>query len=397
MSLKPHAMITRLRVKNYRSLADINIKFEPLTVLVGTNGSGKSNIVDVLRFIRDALVRGLDSAILDRNGMSALRRWSAKGAPYDVQVHLNLDTPEWTGEYGFTLGRKRREEYQVKWEKISITQKLDNKRKSKSSIIEIKNEKILQISEDIKRLLYKFFDFSSSSLAMSRMWIPPFHQIYHFFREFGFYTIYPDTIRLLQNPANPYPLNEKGENLASMLRELKKSKRPEVKEMLKALKKVVEDITDYSVQQVGGYLVTRLHHIPPKGKDRSPTFPLAQESDGTLRMLGILTALYQVPHRSLIGIEEPELTIHPGALSVLCDILQEAKLRSQILITTHSSELISHFPAEVLRVVEKIDGITKVGPIKESQRSAIQEKLFLPGELMVMEGLQRETSISDRE
>ena len=78
-------------------------------------------------------------------------------------------------------------------------------------------------------------------------------------------------------------------------------------------------------------------------------------------------------------------------MSVLCDVLHEASLRSQILVTTHSPELISRFPVGVFRVTEKINGLTYIGEIKESQRKAIQEKLFSPGELMVMEGLQRET------
>jgi predicted ATPase len=202
--------------------------------------------------------------------------------------------------------------------------------------------------------------------------------------------MYPDAIRNPQNLVNPHPLDERGENLASVLRNMKQRKYPQAQEMLETLNKVVEGITDYSVQQVGGYLVTSLHHTPPEGQDRLPTFPLAQESDGTLRVLGLLTALYQVPQRPFIAIEEPELTIHPGALSVLCDALQEASLRSQVLVTTHSPELVSHFPVEVFRVVEKVDGVTKVGPIKESQREAIRDKLFSPGELMVIEGLQRE-------
>ena len=396
MSFKNHTMLTRLRVKNYRSLADIDIEFAPLTVLVGMNGAGKSNVVDVLRFVRDAVGRGLDSAILDRNGMNALRRWSAKGAPYDVQVQLEINNPDWSGEYGFTLGSKQRDEYRVKGEKICITINSNEKQDSRHFSFEFRNGKVNKISGDAKHYGYALKS-SPTSLALSSMMFSPYHRFHEFFKTFGFYTIFPDIIRKPQNPANPSPLNERGENLASLLRDLKKRKRPETLEMLKALGKVVEDVNDYSVQQIGGYLVTKLHHVSPGGKNHSPTFPLAQESDGTLRMLGILTALYQVPPRSLIAIEEPELTIHPGALAVLCDVLMEASLQSQVLITTHSPELISHFPADMLRVVEKVNGSTKVGIIKENQRKAIRDKLFLAGEIMTMEGLQREPSLSEQE
>lgn len=64
-------MIGQLKVKNYRSLADVTVSFDVLTVLVGLNGSGKSNLVDVLRFVSEALTHGLDSAVIKRHGMSA--------------------------------------------------------------------------------------------------------------------------------------------------------------------------------------------------------------------------------------------------------------------------------------------------------------------------------------
>jgi len=392
MSLTPHPTITRLQVRNYRSLGEVDVSLTPLTVLVGPNGSGKSNLIDVLRFVRDAITYGLDQAILERNGMSAIRLWSAKGRPYDVHVHLHLEGPDWSGEYGFTLGSQRRGEYQVKWEKASVVESKTRDGKSQvRSTLEIKKGEWVQMPGEMKGLPREMRSISKTTLMLPQVFFTlPFQRMHRFLRDMGFYVIYPNALQLPQNPANPYPLDEEGKNLASILRYLKKEKKPEVQEMLTALSKVVGDVSDYSVQQVGGYLVTRLHHTPPQDVDRTPTFPLAQESDGTLRMLGILTALYQTPPRSLLTIEEPELTIHPGALRVLCDVLQEASLRSQVLVTTHSPELVSHFQADLLRVVEKEKGVTQVGPVKESQRKAIVDKLFSPGELMVMEGLQRE-------
>jgi predicted ATPase len=62
MSQIPHTNMTRLVVKNYRSLADIDIRLSPLTVFVGKNAVGKSNVIDVLRFVRDVLVNGFEQA-----------------------------------------------------------------------------------------------------------------------------------------------------------------------------------------------------------------------------------------------------------------------------------------------------------------------------------------------
>ena len=113
-------MITRLWAKNYRSLADVNVSLEPLTVLVGINGSGKSNFVDVLVFINDALRSGLDNAVVNREGMGALRRWSAKGRPYDIEVGVHVQMKSGTGTYSFTLGSERRGEYRVKRESCRV-------------------------------------------------------------------------------------------------------------------------------------------------------------------------------------------------------------------------------------------------------------------------------------
>jgi len=383
MSGKSDFIITQLKVKNFRSLADVDISLEPLTVFVGPNGAGKSNIVDSLRFVRDALIRGLDNSILERHGMSAMRRWSAKGRPFDVTIHLSIQGKNFFGEYGFTLGSERRGEYRVKWEKCSVTYK------DRSEGYEYRSGEWIQPPTLIDRHERKPPPHLKTALYLST----PFpmmegqYRLRRVLQDMGFYTIYPDTLREPQKPANPRPLDEKGQNLAAVLRDLKKRKRSNVQTMVEALGKVTTGIRDFSVSQVGGYLVTRLHY-----GTGGPAFELAQESDGTLRVLGILSALYQTPPRSLIAVEEPELTIHPGALGVLCDVLQETSSRSQVVITTHSPDLIYHFPVEYLRVVEKVDGSTEVGPVAGHQRQAITAKLFSPGELMRMEGLQRETN-----
>lgn len=373
-------MIKRLKVKNYRSLADINVTLEPLTVLVGQNGSGKSNLVDVLRFVQDAMRHGLDTAIINRHGMSALRRWSDKGRPYDVEINLTIKTKEVGGTYGFTLGSELRGEYRVKREECLLVQHGENAR-----TVQFETNKGQWISKpsDIMPLI------EEKTLVLPLIaQIEPYRYLYSFLIGMGFYNIFPNSLTEPQKPANAYPLDEHGSNLASTLRELQRMKSHLLPELEKSIQTVMPDVVDFQVNQVGGYLVTKLRH---KISEQSRAmFELSQESDGTLRMLGILTALFQDPPRTLLALEEPELTIHPGALSLLWDEIENTSERTQILLTTHSPDLLDMCKAEYLRIVEKSAGITEIGPIEEIQKQAIQERLFAPGELLRAQGLRRE-------
>ena len=110
-------------------------------------------------------------------------------------------------------------------------------------------------------------------------------------------------------------------------------------------------------------------------------------SDGTLYVLGILLAVYQPRPPTLVGLEEPETAIHPGAAAALAETIQEAGLRTQVLVTTHSPDLITRFDTDSLRAVERIDGLTVIAPIAKEQREAIRLRLFTAGELHRIEGL----------
>jgi predicted ATPase len=202
------------------------------------------------------------------------------------------------------------------------------------------------------------------------------------------YTIFPDALREPQKPGVPYPLGEHGENLASVLREMRREGAAFFPDLIKAMSKVVPGVHDVQVIQAGGYLVVKLKHLVSEAGADAAWFELSQESDGTLRVLGLLTALFQEPSPSLIAIEEPELTIHPGALAVLADILKEAAQRTQIILTTHSPDLIDCLPLESLRAVQSVGGVTAVGIVTQHQREAVMKGLFSAGELHRIEGLE---------
>jgi predicted ATPase len=124
-----------------------------------------------------------------------------------------------------------------------------------------------------------------------------------------------------------------------------------------------------------------------EGRDHPWKFIGKDMSDGTIRSLGVLTALFQprMDRRiSVIGIEEPELTLHPAAAAVLRDALWDASRSAQVLVTSHSPELLDDRrvqDSELLSVVSE-QGMTRIGPVDEVARSALRDRLFTAGELL---------------
>src|SRR5262249_35667811 len=116
--------------------------------------------------------------------------------------------------------------------------------------------------------------------------------------------------------------------------------------------------------------------------DQTPQleFDAASMSDGTLRVLAALVAAFQnvLPHGypSLVAIEEPETSLPPAAMHALVDALDEATLRTQILLTTHSAEMLDNptIRPEQVRVVQMVDGLTVIGPVDEASVEIVQRK-----------------------
>jgi hypothetical protein len=120
---------------------------------------------------------------------------------------------------------------------------------------------------------------------------------------------------------------------------------------------------------------------------RALVLDLSQEAEGFRRFLAHLMALYQLPPKQTLFFEEPEKGIHPGALEALTDQFKacpEAE-RGQVLLTTHSPELLDHFAPEQLRVVDLRDYLTTIAPVAQEQIEAVREQLLQTGELLTVD------------
>ena len=424
--------ITKVWAKNFRSIESAELQMEPLTVLVGPNASGKSNLMDVIGFLGDAARLGLETAITKRGGIDSVGRKSPTGRVLGPEIGYAYMS-EWGAlEYSLALTRRGRGEYRISRESAkletidsdtSLHVQFNNGRLTKpnlarllkrgdstrtedgkhaaglaqlaSSVIAELDRRELQLMSaepsGLTTILALLLSRRNDSDNMSGL---PLHQALDDardkLRKIGLYHIFPNSLRDPQKVADSHPLSTGGENLASTLKDIIQKKSRFLQDLKDALAFAVPGIRDIRVKTAGSYYVVELNHQRDGANNSGSWFDLSHESDGTIRLLALLTALFQEPAPSLIGLEEPELAIHPGAMAVLSDTMEEAALRGQVLVATHSPNLIDRLPIESMRAVTSEEGSTTVGRIAEHQLASVHERLFLAGELHSMEGLQPE-------
>lgn len=387
-------MITRVRVSNFKSLgSNVELVLGPLTVFVGPNGSGKSSVLDVFAFLADCMTQGLDAAVQARGGMAALRRWSPRKQSYlEISLHLN-----------FQSGRDPME---VHWEPRSASYRLRLSADDQGNpIVDVEHAWITGRDWDSERddnLLTEEFLLKGGVVQESTVTMMPskdmrlillplvgghphFRPLYEALRACEVYSIQTEILRAPQPAGAPEVLEGNGENWCSVLQGLGTRA---TGQLTAVLEKVTGRINGVRVQRAANHLVAQFRY-PYGGKGHWTD--TSAESDGTLRVAALATALLQDPPPTVIGVEEPELTVHPGVLPLLYDLLAEAALRSQVLVTTHSPEFLELVDPDAVRVTAMVDGATTLAPLDSGQKEVLRQRLLTLGEMARGEGLQQES------
>ena len=381
--MKNSTFITRVTLRNYKSIAACEVQLRPLMFLVGPNGAGKSNFLDSLRFVADALNSSLDHAIRDRGGINDVRRRSG-GHPNHFSIRLDFILPEGaTGHYAFRISARPPGEYEVQREECRLW---SAQFPTQEEYFHVKNGTVTEKSVGVAPAATK-----DRLYLVNASGLEEFRPVYEAFSQMGFYSLNPDKIRDLQSPDPGDLLIRDGSNLASVLAQLSPSVKGRIEEYLAA---VVPGVHRVEVKEIGPKETLEFRQ-GVAGAKHPWRFLANNMSDGTLRVLGILVALFQEnrdPQKRvlLVGIEEPEIALHPAAAGVLLDGLRDAADNTQIILTSHSPDLLDdkELDSESILAVEARNGNTVIAHVNEPGRSAVRDRLYTTGELLRLNQLQ---------
>lgn len=384
--------IHRVKLWNYKSIARCDVQLGPLGILVGPNGSGKSNFLDALHFASQSLLRPLPETLRERGGVrEVLRRSGDRPDRFSISLHFDLPGSAGNALYGFEIKPLADAGFEVTKEVCEVSHRnaLDHRYRYEVRAGEIINTNL--VSPLPRPLRDRLFLVSASNLE-------EFYPAYDALTAMRFYQFVPDKFRipnLVEHDA--YLHTPDGHNLASVLG-LMEEKYPlvfeRIQRYMQAIVPGLDRVSRVNIPEANHDLIRFTHEF---GDRKSPIrFTSINMSDGTLRALAILTALLQgsvddAPPLgggnfppTLIGIEEPETALHPAAAGVLWDAITDGSDRAQVLVTTQSPDLLDRddIPIDAILAVDVDAGKTEIGPIAESSRRLLQDRLATPGELL---------------
>lgn len=372
--------ISHLRLKNWRNFKSVDVNFENRMFIIGPNASGKSNFLDVFRFLRDIAKPsggGLLKAVKERGGMPKLRCLAARSDP-EISIYVKFeDNP------------KKNSDKPVEWE-YSLSFKAESRGKRRilisKEVVKKNNEKIVKRpnSEDIKdneRLTQTFLEQVNANSE--------FRDIVEYFQSITYLHLVPQLLKNSMSSVNdgsgndPFGLSF----LERIAKTLEKTQKIRLGKIEKALQVAVPQLKELKFvrDKITGkpHLEARYDHWRPNaGWQREDQF-----SDGTLRLIGILWLLLEKD--SLLLLEEPELSLNEEIvrkIPLLISKIQRKNKKRQMLISTHSKAMLE----------DKSIGLKEVIRLEPSETGSTIESLTEIDEELIKSGWTIADVVSDK-
>ncbi len=325
------AFLEKVHIKNYRSLRNVIFPLKPLTVFVGPNASGKSNVLAALYLFKEMMTREeLPTVETIQNSL-----WAGKASHIDFRLYTKMGNFDTEYQLGFKA-------------EINNPFIAENLLVNSVKIISILNgQGTIQDEDEKNKTTYK-----SNKLALKSAGDygnkPVTNALTKFIRSWEFYDFHPDFIRnhlttfspMTKDVREPLQLDSYGFRLGEVLSHWHIN----TPENFRIVSESLAACTNTSIDHRS---VNGENQLCLLGGYKNP-ISVENASDGTLRLLAYHTLLNQSELPPLIAIEEPERNLHPGALKEIACVLERLAERTQVIITTHSSQLLDSFSSKDL-------------------------------------------------
>ena len=343
------ALLEKIHIKNFLSLRNVALSLKPLTVLVGPNASGKSNVLESLRLLKGMLVNKLPPT-------GSLQGFFWGGEANRITFQSGTKMKETPTEYQLVLKVEGiPTEYQLVFEAGAdnpfVAEKLWI---NNIPVISIQNgQGNVQNEDGTNQTKYR-----SNQLALESAGDygdkPVTSTLTKFIKGWKFYDFQSDSIRLHFGTLGRIPMDldelkelyqlskipDNGSTLSEVFYDWYKNDRERFDRVSESLAAAINTRIDFCA-------ISGNNRLCLLESDKKP-IPLERASNGTVRFIAYYTLLNQPELPPLITIEEPERNLHPGALKDIAYILEQLAERTQVIITTHSSQLLDNFKSESL-------------------------------------------------
>jgi len=318
--------LSRLVIKGYKSIAECDIQLGRLNVLIGANGAGKSNFIGLFRLINRILDGKLQISVGQAGGPDALLHFGRKKTE---KLHLEM----YFGNNGYKVTLQPTQDNRLMFLHEALWWNGRGDYLPRSGHFETYAEE-----QKDKTQIYRYV------VPAMRSW-----RLYHFHD-----TSQSALVKQLQGINDNEYLRDDARNLAAFLYRLRNHHEPQYRRIVKAIQLVAPFFGDFHLRPSVDNREKIQLEWTEVGQD--VPFPASALSDGTLRFICLATVLLQPEEfmPAAVIIDEPELGLHPFAITVLAGLMKSASEQHQLIISTQSVELVNEFEAEDLVVVDKL-------------------------------------------
>ncbi len=413
-------MLKRLEVRNFKSFKKLELNLDKFNVVIGSNASGKSNFVEIFKFIRNIVIFGLENAISMEGGIEYLRNMKIDTSDNfylkivsDQEVKravrkegtglIGIKVYETTYEFelkfkkegsGFKIVKDnliqkckfvklvgQREKEEIGEGEIILSRGTDGKIKS-----DISSKEQIPVKEDDIYPQFLREEKLHYTDALIHILQPFFIPLGNNLTGISAYNFDPRAPKKLIPIAGKLELEEDGSNLPLCLKNIIKNEEKR-KKILNLLSHCLPFIEKIDVEEREGKLLLKF-----KEEYFAQDLPAFLTSDGTINITAIIVALYFNDIRNIIEepeqelpltiIEEPERNIHPYLISKVVDMMKDASQHKQIIITTHNPEILKYADLNnILLISRDKDGFSTISKPADKERV----KIFLKNDIGIDE------------